>query len=124
MEILRKEGWGKKIEEESNIPRLAPMCWAPRIFSRLSACSVRSRKTIRDANGANDVVGARSDGGAGQAVPLRESAEFDAFAHGSDAFGADADLIAEGPFERARLCAAARSRSDCAGAADEATSRC
>ena len=36
-----------------------------------------------------------------------DEGEFDALAHGVDAFGADADLIAEAPFELAGLCGAA-----------------
>src|SRR5260370_33249566 len=37
--------------------------------------------------------------------------EFDAFAHGVDAFRAHADLIAEVPFELAGFCAAASARA-------------
>src|SRR5260370_19335198 len=40
-----------------------------------------------------------------QAVRLGDQGEFDALAHGVDAFGADADLVAEVPFDLARLCA-------------------
>jgi hypothetical protein len=36
-----------------------------------------------------------------------DECEFDAFAHGVDAFGADADFVAEMPFEGAGFCAAA-----------------
>src|SRR6266849_8712938 len=50
--------------------------------------------------------------------------EFDAFAHGVDAFGAHADLVAEAPFELAGLCAATRKRTDCSAAANETRARC
>jgi hypothetical protein len=36
-----------------------------------------------------------------------DEGEFDAFAHGVDAFGADADFVAEVPFELTGFCAAA-----------------
>src|SRR5207253_5711499 len=50
---------------------------------------------------------------------IRDEGEFDAVAHGVDAFGADADFITEMPFELAGLCAAARGRSACFGVANE-----
>src|SRR5258708_30678955 len=44
-------------------------------------------------------------------MPLRDQGEFDAFAHGVDAFGADADFSAEMPFELAGFCATAVTRA-------------
>ena len=52
-----------------------------------------------------------------------DKSEFDAFAHGVDAFGADADFIAEVPFELVGFCAAAGRWNGCAWFANEASTR-
>src|SRR5260370_34762518 len=57
-------------------------------------------------------------------ILIRYKGEFDAFAHGVDAFGAHADLVAEVPFDLTRFCAATGSRTDCGGAANDARTRC
>ncbi len=56
-------------------------------------------------------------------VGLGEEGEFDAVAHGVDALGADADFIAEVPFEGAGLGAAAGGRSGCTATANETRTR-
>jgi hypothetical protein len=52
-----------------------------------------------------------------------DKGEFDAVAHGVDAFGADADFIAEVPLEWTGLGAAARGQSGCTATASETRTR-